>query len=283
MADGNENKLTGEQAPEKVGDNTLQTMEQKLLAAIADLAKRVDTKTDELKTEMKSDVDGIKTQLTQLQKSMGDNTKKVQDLENSVSFAHKDISDLKEKVKQVETENKRLKNRLDNAEKGRKEMEHVLAEQKTMTVEGLNDLERHSRGFSIRVKGVKGVKSGDNFRKTVAQVLVAQKLVDTENTTEVADNMIEHAHPIGKKKPGDDRTIIIASLYSRPERNSILSKARQLEYDENAPRVVEDMTKIDFRRKMAAYPIMKAAYGKGQKATFRRGQLIVDGKIVPVN
>ncbi len=171
---------------------------------------------------------------------------------------------------------------MDNAEKGRKDVEHALKEQKETTTEGLNDLERHSRSFSIRVKGVSGVRSGDNFRKTVAQVLVDEKLVNTEDVVEVMQ-LIEHAHPIGPRQQAGGKTTVIARMYSRPARNSILTRQRAKVYDENKPRVVEDMTKIDFKRKLVAYPLMKAAYEKGQKATFRRGQLVVDGNIVSLN
>jgi hypothetical protein len=247
---------------EEVSDNGgISAMEQRLLLAINTGAEKTNSKIEDLKTELKAAVLA--------------NTSKLDELEVSVNFAHGEIKDIKEKTAQVEKENKRLKERLDAAEKGRKDLQHKLESHILESKDRQNDLERHSRSFSIRVKNVSDVKAGDNFRKRVASVLVAEELVESETDVGQAIKYIEHAHPIGETARG--KTTIIARLYSRPVRNAILAKARRMKYEAGKIRVVEDMTKTDFQRRQAAYPLMKKAIEDGKKAVFRRGKLIMDG------
>ena len=202
------------------------------------------------------------------------------DMEQSVNFIHTDITKLKEKCEKMESENKRLKERLDKAEMGRKDLEKKVDQQKLWAQEGLNDIERHARGFSIRIEGIRDTEHNNNYRQIVSEILVKQKLINT--SAEEACKMIEHAHPIGPKRRDVDTITIIARQYSHPIRNSILTRAKTKHCDADEPRAVEDMTKIDHKRRKDAYPKMKEAYENGQKATFRRGKLIIDGKIVTV-
>ncbi len=229
-----------------VSDNSLEKMEQRLMAAIAGLGTNVES----LKTQLEGGLQGI---------------------EQSLEYAHKEITDLKETVTRVETESKKLTERLDVAEKKLEKLNITNREKH-------NDLERHSRGFSIRVRNVPNVKTSDDYRVVVAKILVENQLID--ETPEDVFQEIEHAHPIGE--PRDGKSTLIARLYSRPVRSGILAKARRMKYVEGKLRVVEDMTKLDYQRRQAAYPLMKKAIEDGKKAVFRRGKLIINSKEVPV-
>ena len=50
-------------------------MEKRVLAAIADLASRFETKTEEVKTELKNDIDSLKSQLARMDQSLQTNSK----------------------------------------------------------------------------------------------------------------------------------------------------------------------------------------------------------------
>ena len=278
-----DNKTHGEDtATVKVGDSDTELktgMELRLMQAIDALSKKIDYKTDEVKTEVKADVDSLKTQLSSMEKTLQTNTKKINDLTDSVNYAHKDVSDLKKRATQIEKENKRLKERFDVAEKGRKELEHTLQVFQANAWDRFNDLERHSRQFSIRVRNVENVKSTDNFRRVVAKTLIAEGL--TDETEEKVVGEIEHAHPVGKSV--GNKSTLIARLHNRPFRNNVLTKAKKKKFVAGAIRVVEDMTKVDHDRRQRAYPLMQAAHEDGKKTVFRRGRLYIDGNetIIP--
>ncbi len=256
-------------------NSELKEMERKLLVAIGQLSTKIDSKSEEVKSELRKDIGDLKAQLTQLDSSVQANAKKLNDLETSVNYAHGEIEDVKTKATQIEKENKKLKDRVDIAEKGRKDAQQKLEQYQQSTKESLNDLERHARGFSIRVRGAPAIKQGENYRSAVASILIQEALVDSDDLEEVTQE-IEHAHPLGPRR--DDKITLIARLHNRPVRNSIVAKAKKKPFVEGGIRVVEDLTKLDYGRKRDAYPLMKEAYENGKRAVFRQGKLFIDGE-----
>lgn len=251
-------------------DEEVSTMESRILRAIG----KLDRKTDELKTDMNARLEKIEETLTK-------NSSKIGDLEKSVEFGHKPTNELSDKVHKLEAENKDLKKKsVDEMKKGEatKSIVHKLEEEMR---EKMNDMERHSRSYSIRVKGVQGVPDREDFKVTVDKVLLSENLITGDDVTEVV-KLIEHAHPLSRRDD-NGKINIIARLYSRPIRNGIVEKAKKKRYPRDSLKVVEDMTKTDFLARKKAYPQMQRAYQQGKKAKFVRGKLIIDGREVAID
>ena len=262
----------------EVGKNVktdFEKLEEKLLTAIGKISCKIDSTAEDIKKETKKDLDGLKGEMEELKKTLASNTKKLNDIEVSVNFVHKEVDDLKKKVSEVQSDNKRLKERLDAAERGRKDLQKELNVQQEAIAERFNDMERHSRGFNIRVKGVTGLPPHPNYRHVVGKILVEEDLNGNLSLEDIIAG-IEHAHPVGKRE--GEKVTLIARLFSRPRRNAILARAKKKTYEAGKIRVVEDMTRVDFIRRKNAYPLMKDAYDEGKKAVFRRGKLIIEGQ-----
>ena len=138
--------------------------------------------------------------------------------------------------------------------------------------------ERRSREWCIRVHGIEE-EDGENTRKVLSEEIAKYKLAKLD-TSDKASDQIEHCHRMGNHKP----RIIIASFYSRPMRNKLLNDAKPINHDKTKSVFFsEDMIKKDHEARLRARPQMKAAYALGHKVSFKRGQLFIDSRPVPIS
>ena len=245
-------------------------MESRILQAIAELTK----KTEELKVDMNARLGKIEQTLTA-------NTGKITDLEEGLDFSNKEIDSQKKRLDDLESENKKLRSEAGEDRKTQAVLRERIQEVEDGWKEKLNDMERHSRGYSIRVKNVQLENDSEDSRVSVAKILLSQELVTGDDVGTVAA-LIEHAHPLGRKRE-DGRVNLIARFYSRPVRDNIIEKAKLKRYKgKDSLKIVEDMTRMDFQARVRAYPQMQKAYEKGKKARFYKGKLIINGKQVPI-
>lgn len=297
----------GSGKPDTVGDSDKMDM---ILEGIKNLETKLDTKTKEI-------IDDFTDKLSKLGDRVDEVSNKVPGLEQSINFAHDEIKDLKEAKVKAENEIEELKKKLDVSHIRSKAVDSELTALKQSADEKANELERHSRKFSIRIHNVPNLpkrKPPIVYNGIVASMLAENDVVEggprtqmawglqqqplpddteDENTTttwadltpegktqrtEAIRQEIETSHPIGIR--GNQ---LIVRFFSRPFRDSVLRLARQkLPKGENEVRLTEDLTKSDYALKRKAAPQMRAAYDQGKKTTFRNGKLIIDGNIVPV-
>ena len=115
--------------------------------------------------------------------------------------------------------------------------------------------------------------------------MVAEHKLAGLDTEELASTAIEHCHrlSVNEDRPADKQLVIIANLYSRPLRNKLLKDAREINNSRSAIYFAEDMTKADHQAKLQAKLQMRKAFQEGKKIMFRRGKLIIDSRVVPIN
>lgn len=159
-----------------------------------------------------------------------------------------------------------------------KSLENNLEDTKEQTSVHMNNIERRSRDYNIRIRNM-AIQENENFVKQVASLIAHHGLAPEGSTVEDIAKQIETAHPLQRKG------YMIARFYSRPYRNGVVQLAKQKlnkTTGKDGVKVVEDLTRLDFAQKMKAMPLMQKAFEEGKKATFRRGNLVVDGKIVDI-
>ncbi len=229
-----------------------------IATAIARLDAKLDSSISEVKNDLNSKFDEV----------LG----KIAGMEKSLDFAHNELTDVKEKNHTIEADNKRLKSELEKCQRDTERLEITMKER-------LNEIERRSREYNIRIHGLLDNKGEKDHRKLVAKTLVENKLLPEGRTVEHAMGLIEIAHPLQIKGQ------YIAKLYSRPCKNSIIREAKtklNRESGKEGLKVFEDFTKMDYDRKQRASPQMRAAFEAGKKVRFQRGRLIIDGKNVAI-
>lgn len=232
---------------------------EKILSALSSLENKVDTKMNEIKQDLDSKFDQM--------------LEKIAGMERSLNFAHAEVTDLKEKQCNIQTDTMMLKEELT---KCRNEIRLV----ESIAKEKLNEIERRSREYNIRIHGLVNAKDEKNHKKLVAKTLVEKGLVPEGRSVEDTMGTIEIAHPLATKGQ------YIARLYSRPCRAGIIQEAKAKlnnKTGKDGIKVYEDFTKVDYERKLRAIPQMRTAYAEGKKVRFQRGKLIIDGKNVPIN
>ena len=139
----------------------------------------------------------------------------------------------------------------------------------------LEHLEPYSRDYNIRVIGVDEERGED----CMAIVLNYVNLLGLED----AIGEVENAHRTGRKRE-DKLRHIIAKLYSRPFKRTLLQTAKSVNGKEalNGVRLVEDFIPSDFSTRKKALPLMQKAFEEGKRVLFTKGKLFVDGNVVPV-
>ena len=210
-----------------------------------------------VKHEISEQVNELRNHITsQMDDLRDDFNRKIAVIEESVQFAHSSVAELRtdmnEKVQHSEEELGGLIESLG---------------------EKINSLERHSRSYNVRITGVPKAQAENCFN------IVADLMEELGLGYAAAE--IENAHRTSKKDPKCPRQII-AKFYSRPFRNRVIYTAkRRRESNSNfKPRIVEDFTQADFKKRKSVIPRMTQAVREGSRATFRNGNLIINGKIV---
>ena len=154
MGDPNAKKADGASGEQKAEGVDVSPMEARIMEAIRDM-----------KTDMN-------TRLDHIEGTLKENAGKIEELERSVEFSHSEIKTLTEKVQKLEADNKQLRKKSDAETQRGKSVNDALNRVEGEMREKLNDMERHSRGYSIRVKGVQDVPDREDFKVTVAKVLL---------------------------------------------------------------------------------------------------------------
>lgn len=252
--------------------NGLQQMEDRLLAAIKGMENKMDLNMKDLKSE-------FDTRFSAFEQALEQNSKKVQDLEVGINYANKDIEDMKSFKLQAEKETKRQKERLDEAGRKYSLLAKELEETKKGMLDKFNQIERRSREYSVRIKGM-AIDSQRPYTHQAAELIAKYKLVDKAESEIMKE--IEIAHPL-KSNPNEH---MIVRFHSRPFRQSIVQAAKlkiNRVTGDKGLKVVEDLTRTDHQMKMKAMPQMKRAYEEGKRARFHRGSLIIDGKPVDID
>lgn len=223
------------------------------------------------------------SKLTQMSTDLKSNAEKTAALEVSVNYAHSTVEGQKEKIVKLETEAKHLKERVDTTQRYTKELKTEMAELKEAMAEKLNEVERRSREYSIRLRGIPAgqITGLTDHRIVVATILVKNNLVGGATEVEVKRAM-EIAHPLGK--PINGKYNVIARFYARPYRNAVVRATKQLGNKLiGVDKITEDLTKLDADKKRRAFPQMQAAFQNGQKVKFHKGQLVINGQTVEID
>ena len=210
-----------------------------------------------VKDEISEQVNELRKHITSQMDDLRDNfNRKIADIEESVQFAHSSVAEL----------------RTDMNEKVQHSKEELGGLIEALE-EKINSLERHSRSYNVRINGVPEMQA-ENCFNIVADLM--EKIGFGDAAAE-----IENTHRTGKKDPKRPRQII-AKFHSRPFRNRVIYTAkRRRESDSSFKlRIVEDFTKADFKKRKSVIPRMTQAVREGSRATFRNGNLIINGKIV---
>ena len=254
---------------------------------IVGVLKRLEQKIDTIDQTTKDMRSSFDRRLGDLEDKVAGNTKKVDDLEASVNYAHKGIEDYKDTVAKLQRDNKELREKLNSTQRSSKIQSTNLEDYKQETLKQMNDIERRSRAYSIRIKGVPAAAvaaSGGDHRKVVADILVKNKVVAVapDESDGIADavSMMEIAHPLGPPRGGKQN--MIARFYARPYRDSVVRAAKGKYNLVGAERIQEDLTKMDLDLKTKAYPQMKQAHEAGKRVRFNKGKLYINGTETPV-
>ena len=142
--------------------------------------------------------------------------------------------------------------RFNAAQKHSKTSSNEVREVRTALDTKMNEIERRSREYSIRIKSVDQsnvMKAAGDYRRLVAEILVVNKVL-TEDPEDVVEQL-EIAHPLGPAINGKQN--IIARFYSRPYRNMILRGVKGKRQLIGAQKITEDLTKLDMdlKRKLS--------------------------------
>lgn len=249
---------------------------------VVGLLKRMEQKIDTIDQTTKDMRASFDRRLGVLEGQVTSNTKKVGDLEDSVNYAHKGIEEHKDIVARLKRDNTELREKLNSTQKCSKTLSTQLEDFKQDMMQQMNDIERRSRAYSIRVKGVTAetvsASSGDH-KKVVAEILVKNKLVTATNVSDVVDRL-EIAHPLGPPRIGKQN--MIARFYARPYRDSVVRAAKGKYNLVGAEKIHEDLTKMDSDLKTKAYPKMKRAHDEGKRVKFQKGKLFINGEETPI-
>ncbi|KAJ8049573.1 hypothetical protein HOLleu_02365 [Holothuria leucospilota] len=203
----------------------------------------------------------IKERITSLERTQ-------RDLEQSTSFLSTTVDELQARQTKMDADTDQLRKDMDEFLISQKAIQNSNEETLKSISEAQQKAERYSRSFNLRFGGIEEKQNEDAISE-IKKVL--SKYFNMNDVT------IENAHRIGKHQAGKSRHIIAKFLF-RPERQSILTKARR-SLEGTGYFITEDMTPEDYRKKSKLRPIMNAAFLEGKRPRFRNGQLYINGNL----
>ena len=217
----------------------------------------------------------ISSNHVQTTQTLADITERMTDFEQSRNFNYAKITDNEKAIDEIRKENCDLRDVIDGLvvelKQTRIDLEQVRKRQ--------DDSERRSREWGIRIHGVPE-KPKEDTRVVLYDILSKNKLAGV-TSPDMASKIIEHCHRIGPYSKEKTRAII-ANLYSRPVRNQLLKDARGVNNGDTGMFIAADMIKTDHILKMKARAQMKRAHDEGHKVSFRKGKLIINSRVVPI-
>ena len=201
---------------------------------------------------------------------------RLDDQERSINFAHDSIADNKKEIELLKVENTELRGLVNNLNDSM-----LIMQEKIDDSEARQDrTERRSREWGIRVHGIVEADE-ENTRDVLSNFIAKNKLAGLDERDK-ASRVIEHCHRLGNKATGKPRAII-ANFFSRPMRYALLKDAKKINNDKsNTFYISEDLIKKDHTAKLNARPQMKAAYERGDRVSFKRGQLFINSQQVKI-
>lgn len=260
------------------GDKALEKMEHRIMVALTKLGEKVDNikkDTEEIRREFELKLHTLETKLDA-------NIEKVNSMETSLNFAYELIEDQKKASAQTANGIRTCQTQTQECQEALANHNKEFMSFKQQMLEQLNDLERRTRSYNIRIVGVpeETVHGQRDHRATVADLIVKNRLVSSP--VDQVIKAMEIAHPLGKAVRG--KYNLIAKFYARPYRNTIVRAAKQHGRDNwtGCEKITEDLTRIDRDRKTRAFPQMEKAYQEGKKVRFQNGKLVIDGTVVNI-
>ena len=228
---------------------------------------------DELKSmrgDLKNQISALSEHLKDFQRNTNARLEKIE----SVICKLDEIDVLTTKQKDLEKDVEGVKASVDAMNATVSEMDSLRGAY-TELQKKLEHLERYSRDYNIRVIGV----DEESDEECMSIVLNYVNLLGLEDAT----GEVENAHHTGRKREDKPRRII-AKLYSRPFKRTLLQTAKSVNGKEalNGVRFVEDFIPSDFSTRKKALPLMQKAFEEGKRVLFTKGKLFVDGNVVPV-
>ena len=185
-----------------------------------------------------------------------------------------EIDGLKTKQQQLEADVDNMKESLNFGSFNAEEAENLRRSNDELK-KRLENLERYSRDFNIRVLGV-NEDEGEDCMTIIMDFITSLGFEDVSAE-------VENAHRTGKKRDDKPRPII-AKLYSRHFKRRLFQAAKSANGKSilQGVRIVEDFTPSDFNARKKALPLMRKAYDEGRKVRFTRGKLLIDGREISV-
>ena len=168
------------------------------------------------------------------------------------------------RISQLEADLKGIKEVLKTVVDEHEAMKKVVTDQKEKILAN----ERHTRGFCLRFN-VKNVREAD--KEDTAKILTSEFA-----KVGLKDIAIENSHRVGKKRDDGSSRQIIARFHSRPQRNLVLKKRKDL--FKNHVQCFEDLCKEDLVEKRKHAERMQELFDEGKKVFFSRGHWFVDGE-----
>ena len=211
-----------------------------------------------LRTDLKGQIKNLSDSLKDFQRNTNERLMHIE----SVISKMDEIDGMKMKQQELEQGLASMKESMD-ALNTTEELERLRNNDEELK-EKLDNLERFSRDFNIRLLGV-NEDEGEDCMDIVLNYI-------TSLGFESASMEVENVHRIGKKRQEKPRPII-AKLYSRPFKRKLLQVAKSAEGKEklNGVRFVEDFIASNFVIRKKALPFMQKAYEEGKKVRFTKG------------
>ena len=185
---------------------------------------------------------------------------RVTQLESSLREAEIEIAVQKQLITSQSQELSQLKNTFDASGQG---------DFKALK-ERIDDLEDRSRRNNLRFEGLEET-SEENWEQTAEKVskLLKDKLQIRERVE------IERAHRVGKKSPGQSRTIV-AKFLRFSDRDKILQNSKNLKGTNVY--INEDLSEASLHKRKELLPQLKQARAAGKIAYFSHTRLIIKDK-----
>lgn len=229
-----------------------------------------------MRSELRGQMTKLSDDLTNFQRETNDRLSKIE----SVIARIEEIDEINTKVSQITEDVAGVKEALDFMDTtvgGLDSKTRDLQKSNQELLKRVDQLERYSRDFNIRILGVEE-EEGEDCILILQEYLALLGFQDA-----IAE--IENAHRTGKRNEEGKPRHIIAKLYSRPFKRKVLQVAKSPDKKAllNGIRFVEDFTPNDFEARKKALPIMKTAFEEGKKVRFSKGKLFIEGKVVPLD
>ena len=205
--------------------------------------------------------------------SNGDILKAVLALTERFSSLEKNLADNTKAIAEVCVQLGLIDTRVQKNEERIKVMEEKIS----VVQNGVQEAERYSRRWNLRLHGMKEW-AGENIRMEVFQLFALIAPEDKERLGFLVDTV----HRVRVRSEGKTRPVII-QFTMRYFRDKIWKIARDNELlVQRKLTVKEDLSYADRQQRKKLWPLVEAARSAGKKAGYRGPDAYIDGKLVVV-